>query len=288
MNHSGTNPKIGGQSPYLVLLDSGLPESSESGRRYELTEDEILIGSSPHMNIELSSEVVAPAHARLYRREGQWFLQNLRKTNDVFVDGMVVGIHSLKRDGESFTLGKATFAFMQGQGPWSKYHEEAEQRSDTDPLLQIANRRAFEKAFKSAMSLLSRRGGSIALVMFDIDHFKNHNTEFGHLGADKILKELTWRVNSRIREEELFARWGGEEFVLLMRDTNHAQAITFAERLRQLVGQEPFIVKGRTTRVTISVGIASTEREMEIEELSEIANQFLHQAKQKGRDQVAG
>lgn len=274
--------------PYLVLLDSGLPDSPEIGQRYELEREEILIGSDPKSDIQLAPTVASFHHARLYFREGQWYLQNLLPTNDVCIDQVVVGIHSFKRDGEAFSVGRAIFSFMFGEGPWSRYHEDAEKRSDTDPLLYISNQRAFEKSFRSSISILSRKGGSIGLIMFDVDGFKMYNTQYGHLGGNTILKELVRRVSSRVREEELFARWGGDEFVLLMPGANLGQAKTSAERIRQLIESPFFLVDGNQVNITISMGVASTDHEVELEEFTRIANKNLFLAKKNGKNCVVG
>lgn len=274
--------------PYLVLLDSGVPNHPDTGRKYPLDKGDLIIGSAAESDIQLRPEVVAPRHVRLYCRERYWYLQNLMQTNDVCVDNHVIGVHLLKKDGEAFSIGKAMFAFMLGQGPWSRYHEDAERRSDTDAFLHIANRRAFEKAFRSALSLLIRRGGSLSLIMLDIDFFKKLNTEHGHLGGDAILKQLALVIGKRVREEELFARWGGEEFVVLLPNTTHAQAMTFAERLRLAVEKNMFQVGDQSVSITLSIGVASTEREIALEAFVARANQQMHDAKNQGRNQVMG
>lgn len=274
--------------PYLVVLDSGMPEAPDIGRRYALDPAGTLIGSGSDSHIQLPMDFSVSHHVRVYEREGQWYLHNLHRTNDVQVEHTVVGIHPLRRDGETFSIGKALFAFMLGTGPWSRYHEDAERRSDTDALLHIANRRAFEKGFRVAMSTLIRRGGSLALAMLDIDFFKRINTENGHLGADSVLKEFTRLVNTRVREEELFARWGGEEFVVLMPGASHKQCITSSERIRMLIEQHAFVVKGRRVPVTVSIGIASTDREIDLDTFTTQANDRLLLAKEQGRNRVLG
>lgn len=274
------------QLPYLVLLYSGVHASPDTGRKFELREKGTRIGHAGDTDIQLEPSVVQPEHARVYARGASWYLENLTDRQDVIVDGMAVGVHMLQKDGETFSVGDAIFAFMKGTGPWSAYHEDAERRSDTDPLLRIPNRRAFERGLATQSALLGRQSGSFGLLMIDVDHFKQHNTRVGHLGGDAILKELARRMSAQMREEDLFARWGGEEFVVLLPRTTRPQTLTFAERLREVIAETPFVVRDMAFPVTVSIGAACALNQAAAEGIVEEANKKLLEAKASGRNCV--
>lgn len=104
--------------------------------------------------------------------------------------------------------------------------------SEIDPLTQIANRRRFEQQLHAEWQRLQRHGHSCALMMFDLDHFKRINDSLGHPAGDRVLVAVAEVVRRRLREEDCFARWGGEEFIVLLPETSCEDARELAERLR--------------------------------------------------------
>ncbi len=165
---------------------------------------------------------------------------------------------------------------------------ELQRLATTDPLTEIANRRAFleqaDKIFKSSQRYLT----SITMLMLDLDLFKAINDQCGHLGGDKVLASFAQAVSLELRESDLFGRIGGEEFCILLQQSSQEEAMNVAERIRQRVHALAFTdPAGAAFSVTVSVGIstnlASDER---LGRLLERADKALYEAKRLGRNRV--
>jgi two-component system, cell cycle response regulator len=156
-----------------------------------------------------------------------------------------------------------------------------------DPLTGLFNRRYVDAHLEGLMARVATGGKGPALLIFDIDRFKLINDTFGHLAGDEVLREIARRALHELRSFDLVGRYGGEEFVVLMPDTNLPIALVVAERLRLAVGETPFIVPGLTDplHVTISIGAATTTDAGDTpRELLHRADVALYAAKRGGRN----
>ncbi|RYZ82413.1 MAG: GGDEF domain-containing response regulator, partial [Proteobacteria bacterium] len=159
--------------------------------------------------------------------------------------------------------------------------------SITDALTQVKNRRYFQDRFASELERSDRHGYPLALVMIDIDHFKNFNDDFGHLAGDSVLREVAHHLTAQLRLMDTIARFGGEEFVLILPDTTPGDALRVAERVRTTLAEQKFSFDGGSeTQVTISLGIACfPQNATTTEGLIARADEALYQAKRQGRNQ---
>ena len=158
----------------------------------------------------------------------------------------------------------------------------------TDGLTGLYNRRYMESHLGSLLDEAGNTGKSVSLLIFDIDYFKSVNDTYGHAAGDTVLREFAARILQNVRGVDMACRLGGEEFVVVMPDTDVAYAFMVAERLRQRVGEEPFDVgDGRMINVTVSVGIGVTEGPNDAaSDLLERADHALYRAKRDGRNRV--
>jgi two-component system cell cycle response regulator len=159
----------------------------------------------------------------------------------------------------------------------------------TDELTGLYNRRYLFAHLDELMERVHRDGISVAVLLFDIDHFKRVNDTHGHAAGDDVLRELAARTVNSVRSVDLAARLGGEEFVVVMPETDIAIATAVAERLRAAVAREPFIIKGDGEKrpVTISIGVtATTERNDDRDGMLKRADEALYAAKNRGRNCV--
>jgi diguanylate cyclase (GGDEF)-like protein len=132
-----------------------------------------------------------------------------------------------------------------------------------------------------------RYGRSLTLLLFDIDRFKDINDNFGHLCGDFVLKQVADRVREVVRTEQIFARVGGEEFVVLCPETGIDKAGSLAEKLRERIGTDPVEYAGFEVSVTCSFGVAELKKPLKTaEQLYEAADRALYESKQSGRDRV--
>jgi diguanylate cyclase (GGDEF)-like protein len=165
-------------------------------------------------------------------------------------------------------------------------HQAAESEARTDPLTQLPNRRYFDEYCRL---LASRRRSTdrVAIIAIDVDHFKMLNDQYGHQVGDVVLRAIADAIQFSVREEDVPVRFGGEEFVVLVRNPSQGWAMEIGERIRQNVRDLDLIDAGVSERVTVSVGVASGEQAGEpIEDIVERADRALYSAKRSGRDKV--
>jgi len=158
-----------------------------------------------------------------------------------------------------------------------------EELSITDYLTQIYNRKYFNEKLKESISLNHRYQTPFSLLMFDIDFFKKINDKYGHLAGDECLVRLCKVVNEHLRENDTLARWGGEEFMILLAHTKKDEAVNIAQKLRALVERHIFDEIGK---VTISFGVSSFLREDTFDTVLERCDKALYKAKDEGRNKV--
>lgn len=165
---------------------------------------------------------------------------------------------------------------------------ELHRMATTDPLTGILNRRQFDMLAKRELHRIKRQKTPLSLLMMDIDAFKKINDQHGHAIGDKVLKEFTDRCQSSLRAADLFGRFGGEEFVIMLPDTNQNTAETVAARIRDCISNDPFSIPQNNIRVTACIGIAASLAGKEtIEELVNTADQALYVAKNRGPNNIA-
>ena len=160
----------------------------------------------------------------------------------------------------------------------------------TDPLTRVQNVRSFHDILAHEFKSAVRYTNPISLLMLDVDHFKVVNDTHGHPCGDYVLKELAVIFKQSVRESDVVARTGGEEFSVILPHAGPDQADMFAERIRQHVRERQFVVYGENIHATISIGVASYPADAEIVEpemLAYFADQALLTAKETGRDRVA-
>lgn len=158
------------------------------------------------------------------------------------------------------------------------------QLSRTDSLTGTANRRHFEEALTHALARGRRDNHACALLCLDIDHFKPINDEYGHLAGDAVIVEFSKRMQACLREVDLLARIGGDEFVILMENAPPGSAEVVCEKIVAAM-QKPYTVNGESLEVTVSAGSAYSKHTYSSEDLFRQADQALYKAKQSGRNQ---
>lgn len=164
------------------------------------------------------------------------------------------------------------------------YQNNLKDSAELDYLTNIYNRKKFYEITKQEIKTAKRYGQEMAVIFMDIDHFKKLNDTYGHAWGDKVLQELANQVLIKIRTVDVFARWGGEEFVLLLPNTGKKGAIIVAEKIRKLIDDsESEVLKD----VTISVGVSVLDtKTYDIDTAISCADAAMYVAKQKGRNQV--
>ena len=166
-------------------------------------------------------------------------------------------------------------------------HKKLEIVAATDSLTGCANRRGFEAQSLVEISRTQRTGAPLSFLTLDLDHFKQINDKYGHSIGDTVLKEFVKLIQKTLRPTDVLGRIGGEEFALLLPNTSLENAISIAERLRQLVEDEELVIEATSIQLTISLGIAQYGPDGETHEsLFKVADRRMYKAKDLGRNRV--
>ncbi|MGE8067340.1 diguanylate cyclase [Pseudomonas sp. NPDC089569] len=178
-------------------------------------------------------------------------------------------------------------AHMEQEAQGFREHlEEQRQKALIDPLTGLPNRAAWSERLEHEISQWQQHGNTLMLAMLDLDHFKRINDNYGHLAGDKVLKIIATVLRKRLRGTDFIARFGGEEFVLLLPSTPPAAGMKLLEHLRASIEACPFHFKGERVTVTISMGLTAFKSGEHSDLVLKRADQALYRAKNGGRNRV--
>lgn len=156
-------------------------------------------------------------------------------------------------------------------------------KSELDPLTQIYNRVKLNEMFMHIFFASKKYNQTLTMILFDIDHFKKINDNYGHNVGDSVLQELAGLIRGLLREGDVFARWGGEEFVILLQDTSLQKSSFLADRLRKEIEKYPF---NEVKKVTCSFGVTEFYQGDTKSSFFERVDEALYEAKESGRNRV--
>lgn len=163
--------------------------------------------------------------------------------------------------------------------------EDQKRKATTDALTGLPNREAYQQRINEELARFQRYGSPLSLVMCDIDYFKKINDSYGHLAGDKVLQLIARSLQKNIRDTDFIARFGGEEFVILMPETNIEEALAAANKLREFIAESPFNFRKERVFITMSIGIAEFQENETPNNAFERADLALYKAKSSGRNQ---
>lgn len=256
------------------------------GQRFPLQGNAITIGRSPACEISLQDAALSRRHCRIVPSNEGAVLVDLESTNRTYLNDEEVVVRPLN-DGDCIKIGSTQFKYLYGDRSEQVYFEEIYRLMTRDALTGAMNKRVFDKELDRFFSLFLRHGNRMSLIMMDIDHFKKFNDKHGHLAGDKVLADLGEIIREEKRNEDIFCRFGGEEFVLLLPETGISGAVQIAERLRQRLSEHTFEFDDKKLDVTLSFGVAElTEGIRDKDQLVKQADNRLYMAKRQGRNQV--
>jgi diguanylate cyclase (GGDEF)-like protein len=272
----------------LVLIHTDGPDL---GKRYDLHGSSIIIGRDPASDIFVDEDTASRRHARVEKTSEQTLLVDLGSTNGTYLNDNRIPPDMPVRlaEGDRVKIGRSIFKYLAGNVIETLYYEEIHKMAIMDGLTGLYNKRYFMETLEREISRARRHKRSLSLILFDIDHFKEVNDGFGHLAGDHILKELSEIIKSRVRREEVVARYGGEELVVLMPETHIDGAYQLAEQIRNRVQAHDFLFSNKRIGITISGGVAeSQEADYEMMDFIQLADDRLYEAKNSGRNMVIG
>ncbi|MCO5975394.1 GGDEF domain-containing protein [Ideonella oryzae] len=170
----------------------------------------------------------------------------------------------------------------------SRQHSTMVRLALHDPMTQLFNRRHVQATGEALVARLLDRpqGGPFSVVLLDVDHFKRVNDTWGHEIGDQALRHVADLISRTARASDVVARWGGEEFLLLLADTDEAQAVQLAERLRSAIADDALGAHGEPVRLTVTIGVAQSLRAGSFADVIRRADAALYEGKRQGRNRV--
>lgn len=273
------------QEACLIII-RGTPQ----GHRFFLTQKEMTIGRDPTADISITDNGISRKHALITRSGEQVTLSDLGSSNGTFINDKKIqtGTPVTLAKEDMIKIGKSIFKFLPAGELEILFYGNLDIAAHTDSLTKAYNKgylmEALEAEFKRAKALHN----DFSLIFFDLDHFKKVNDTFGHDAGDYVLRELAQLIRaSQLRPKDVFGRYGGEEFVILLGQTNLTAALPIGEKIRAAIQAHPFIYEGKRLPVTSSVGVAELTTAMESPQtLLKAADQALYTAKAAGRNRV--
>ena len=273
------------QEACLIII-RGAPQ----GHRFFLTQPEMSVGRDPAADITVADQSISRKHALIKRLGERTQLTDLGSSNGTFVNDKRLNpgdsVYLAKED--MIKLGNSILKYLPAGELEILFYGNLGSAAHTDALTKLYNKgylnEALEAEFKRAKALHQ----DFSAIFFDIDHFKKVNDSFGHDAGDYILKELSNLIRGgHVRPKDIFARNGGEEFVILLSNTSAKLAAEMAERIRGAVQAHAFIYEGKRIPITISLGVAEITAEIGTgQTLLRAADKALYSAKTGGRNRV--
>jgi two-component system cell cycle response regulator len=263
-------------------------DGADAGQVVSLSDVSVLVGRHPSTELTIDDRGLSRLHARLYRQADGYFVEDLGSSNGTFVQGERVNQRAL-HDGDVVQFGpRVTFRYTLADRRQEQLLRQMYQSSTRDALTGVHNRQHFTERLAAEVAYAARHHGSVAVVMFDIDHFKRVNDTYGHPTGDGVLRHVAQTIARRLRTEDLFARYGGEEFIVLLRGGDIVAASRLAERVRVAVAAQPALLESHQIAVTISAGCAALgcAPGHQPEQLIAVADRRLYAAKRAGRNRV--
>lgn len=279
--------------PCLVLYSG-----SDAGRRFDLDAGEHILGRAADAQLRIDEPGVSRHHARLQVGGGVALIADLGSANGTLVNEQRVQEPLALRDGDLVRLSNAVLRFHASNNLDLLLHDRIYHQATVDAGTGAFNRRFLLDSLRHAVARARRSGQPLSVVVYDLDHFKAVNDTYGHAAGDTVLRLSTAAVRGALRESDVLARVGGEEFTVLLEQTPQAGALELAERMRRAVQgfdfelPDPADPQGQRRvqhRQTVSLGVAALAPEQGSDaELLQAADRALYAAKRAGRNRVCG
>jgi diguanylate cyclase (GGDEF)-like protein len=262
-----------------------------AGRLVTLDGVPITIGRAADADLVVDDTGVSRHHTRVARTaEGAFYAEDLGSTNGTFLNASRVGV-ALLRGGELLQLGpdlQVRFAIV--DSVQETLYRRLYESSVHDSLTHVFNRKYLDDRLLAEIGHARRADGDVVVLMIDVDCLKEVNDRFGHLAGDRALCTIAARILRALRVEDMLARYGGDEFVVLAVGTAGPEAIRLAQRVRHAVEGLVMSARGQEVRITVSIGLASLAELAPGDEpapaLLALADARMYSAKTSGRNRV--
>lgn len=277
-----------GFRPLLIALAGPL-----RGHRMPLAEAELVIGRSSECDWRLNDSAASRQHARIeyvnHDSPGEMplcYLVDMESRNGTELNGNLIRDRTALKERDRIMIGSTVIGFFVRDDAELRYDESLYESATRDTLTGLENRRQMTAYLRHHLARAERLSNPLTFLLVDLDHFKAVNDRHGHDVGDEALVHIAGILRRTCRDTDLVARWGGEEFALILPDTNLDQARTLAERIRTSVSKSELMAGSNTIHLTISVGGATYQPGDSNDSLFQRADKMRYKAKNGGRNRV--
>ena len=263
------------------------------GKRILLKEMRTSIGRTPEAHLFINEASVSRQHAEIASSGGNYEIEDLGSSNGSFINDVKLAqrVKTKLKDNDMIRLGTILFRFVATDNAESLMTDKIYRMATIDSGTDIFNKKYLLNSLDTEMKAARQNKRAMSIIFFDLDFFRNVNTTLGHPGGDVVLRETCTICKKLIRKADVLGRYGGEEFIIVLPDTDLRVAADLAERLRIALESHVFNIEvdGRVVqhKQTMSLGVSQFENQMQtVESLIESADKKLYESKHNGRNKV--
>ena len=259
-----------------------------AGQVLSIAETPFTMGRHATNQLPIDDDSISRFHARFVCEGDKYFVEDLGSRNGTFLQGKRITRAEIKDDDWVQLGARVAFRFTLTDSRQEGLLRKLYESSTRDALTGAYNRRHFDDRLRAEIAFAVRHATDCALILLDLDHFKRVNDTYGHPAGDEILRHLGGIATRALRTEDVFARFGGEEFAVILRGASTRGAGRLAERLREALNLQHAVYEGQEISVTLSAGCAALSccATPSSDEVVAIADRRLYAAKQAGRNRV--
>ncbi len=260
---------------------------SNLGKRYNLEKTEVSIGRIASADFFVNEQSISKQHARFTQIGDTYQILDLGSTNGTYInDEKIRGVTVLNNE-DLIRLGTVLFKFYSHISADNIFADKIYGMATIDAGTNIFNKKYLLEELDNQFKLARSSAFPLSVIYFDLDHFKKVNDIHGHNCGDFILKETAALIKAITRGDDIFARFGGEEFVILLPQTENSVAVDLAERIRRELEGHNFYFEGKDLKQTISLGVTTlNQNHIDPKAFLDDADKKLYQSKEGGRNRV--
>lgn len=257
------------------------------GKRYVLNHDSV-IGRVPPVDLIINEPTVSKKHAKFSFTGNRVSVEDLQSSNGTYINDVKIGTRTELNDGDIIRVGNVLLKFFANDNADNIFMDKIYRMATIDAGTQIFNKKYLLESLDAEFKFAKVYQKPLSLIMYDLDFFKKVNDVYGHNAGDFILKETASLVKSAIRKEDVFGRFGGEEFCVLLPNTELKVAVELAERLRAMIEAHTFNFESQSIKQTVSIGVCQqSNQHQSVQEFMEDVDKKLYDSKHNGRNRVS-
>ncbi len=257
------------------------------GRRFILDDNDMTIGRSPDAKICIQEPSVSREHASCLLTVRGVEIRDLKSSNGTFVNDKKVDDQLLLQDGDILRVGSILLKFFAHDNIENVFHDKIYRMATIDAGTQIFNKKYLLETLDAEIRFSRTYSRPLSLILYDLDFFKKVNDVYGHNAGDAILRQSSELAKGCIRKEDVLGRFGGEEFCVILPNTELRTAFEMAERIRKSIKSHEFVFDSKKIAQTVSLGVSELDGStLTSQELLENADKKLYQSKNAGRDRA--